>query len=104
MFLYERGLFVAKIKLLTLSGLSLGSLVSVSADSFDDVVNDLKKEGFDVSVKERKIVAKTHDEFLEKKRASEVNGVEEINRMKNFLNNYKQGNDIIEEVKKTKYL
>lgn len=91
---------MVKIKILSLSGLSLGSLVTVSADSFDNMVSELKKEGFDVSVKERKIVAKTHDEFLEKKRESEVNGNEEIDRMKNFLNNYKQGNNIIEETKK----
>ena len=88
---------MAKIKILSLSGLSLGSLVTVSADSFDNMVSELKKEGFDVSVKERKIVAKTHDEFLEKKRESVVNGNEEIDRMKNFLNNYKQGNNIIDE-------
>lgn len=91
---------MVKIKILSLSGLSLGSLVTVSADSFDSMVSELKKEGFDVSVKERKIVAKTHDEFLEKKRETEVNSNEEINRMKNFLNNYKQGNNIIEETKK----
>lgn len=91
---------MVKIKVLTLSGLSLGSLVTVSADSFDDMVSELKKEGFDVSIKERKIIAKTHDEFLEKKRETEVNSSEEIERMKNFLNNYKQGNNIIEETKK----
>ena len=91
---------MAKIKILSLSGLSLGSLVTVSADSFDNMVSELKKEGFDVSVKERKIVAKTHDEFLEKKRESEVNRNEETDRMKNFLNNYKQGNNIIDETKK----
>ena len=75
--------------ILPLATLSFSAL-SASADTIDEKVDNLKKQGFDVEVETKKIKVNTFDEYKQKQTDENTRLSQELNRLINHENNYKQ--------------
>lgn len=75
--------------ILPLATLSFSALTA-SADTIDEKVDNLKKQGFDVEVETKKIKVNTFDEYKQKQTDENTRLSQELNRLINHENNYKQ--------------
>lgn len=75
--------------ILPLAALSFSALTA-SADTIDEKANDLKKQGFDVEIETKKIKVNTFDEYKQKQNDEKTRITEELNRLINHENIFKQ--------------
>lgn len=75
--------------ILPLAALSFSTLTA-SADTIDEKVDNLKKQGFDVEIETKKIKVNTFDEYKQKQTDEKTRLSQELNRLINHENNYNQ--------------